>query len=107
MSIDANLYEGELTVALSGTGAPAGQVTMTPAALAYDASPGQVSNLPQVLVGATSGLFPVDVSNSGTSRIAITSLSITPPFSIATNSSGLAYLAAQSDCQVQLAFTPT
>ena len=107
MTISVNVYGGQVTVALSGTGAPAGVVTLTPAAISFDPSPTQASSAPPVLLGTTSGLFPVAVGNSSGSPTPITSISITPPFSIASNSCGTASLAAQTDCQIQLAFTPT
>jgi hypothetical protein len=107
MTISANVYGGQLTVALSGTGAAAGVVTLTPAAIGFDPSPSQTSSSPAVLVGTTSGLFPVAVGNSSGAPIPITSISITPPFTIATNSCGTSSLAAQTDCQIQLAFSPT
>ena len=97
MTIGANVYGGQLSVSLSGTGAPAGLVTLNPAAIVFDPSPAQSSNAPQVLVGTVSGLFPVDVTNQSSARVAISSLSITPPFSITSNSCGLGYLSAPSD----------
>ncbi|MGA2539015.1 MAG: choice-of-anchor D domain-containing protein, partial [Terracidiphilus sp.] len=106
MTISANVSGGQLTVSLSGTGAPAGVVTLTPSAISFDPSPSQVSNSPPVLVNTTSGLFPVSVGNSGGAAIPIASITITPPFTIATNSCGTASLAALTDCQMQLAFTP-
>lgn len=107
MTINANLYGGQLTVALGGTGAPAGQVTVTPSTVSFDPAPGQTSTSPPVLVGTTSGLFQVEVANRGGSPIPVTSVSITPPFSIASNSCGVISLAAETDCQVKLTFIPT
>jgi len=107
MTIGANLYGGQLTVALGGIGAPAGTVTLTPANIGFDPAPGQSSTSPPVVVGATSGLFQIEVANSGATPVPVTSFSITPPFSIASNSCGVTSLAAATECQVQLVFTPT
>ena len=107
MTVSANVYGGQLTVALSGTGTAAGVVTLTPPTLSFDAGPGRTSASPPVAVGATSGLFQVEAGNSGAAAIPITSLSITPPFAIASNACGTTQLVAGADCQIQLTFTPT
>ncbi len=107
MTIFANVYGGQLTVALSGTGSAAGAVTLSPAAISFDPQPGQSSASPPVAAGTTSGLFQVQAGNSGSTAIPITGISVTPPFSIASNSCGTTSLAADADCQLQLAFTPT
>jgi hypothetical protein len=107
MTISANVSGGQLPVALSGAGAASGTVTLTPAAITFDPAPGQTSNSPPVPVGTTSGLFQVEAGNSGATPIPISSISVTPPFSIASNSCGTVSLAADTDCQIQLAFTPT
>jgi hypothetical protein len=106
MTIYANVYGGQLSVALSGTGAAAGVVTLTPAAISFDGAPGQTSASPPVAVGTTSGLFQVEAGNSGTTAVSISSVSITGPFAIAANSCGTSSLAADTDCQIQLTFTP-
>jgi hypothetical protein len=107
MTISANVNGGELTVALSGTATAAGTVTLTPAAISFDPSPGQSSASPPVEVGTPSGEFQVEAGNSGGSPIPITSISITPPFTIASNACGTTSLAADTDCQLELVFTPT
>jgi hypothetical protein len=107
MIIYANVYGGQLVVALSGTGSAAEAVTLSPAAISFDPAPGQTSASPPVAVGTTSGLFQVEAGNSGSTAVSITSVSITPPFAIASNSCGTTSLAADTDCQMQLTFTPT
>ncbi len=99
MTIFANVYGGQLTVDLSGTGAPAGVVNLTPATVAFG----------QVEVGATSAPLQVTVANSSAAPIPISSLSVTPPFSIPPNgnSCGTTSLAPNTDCQVQVEFAPT
>jgi hypothetical protein len=107
MIIYANVYGGQLAVALSGTGTAAEAVTLSPAAISFDPAPGQTSASPPVAVGTTSGLFQVEAGNSGGTAVSITSVSITPPFAIASNSCGTTSLAADTDCQMQLTFMPT
>jgi hypothetical protein len=108
MTIYANVYGGQLpTVELSGTGTPAGLVTLTPSTISFDPSPGQSSQLPPVLVGAASGSQQVQAGNSGTASISITNIAIASPFTIATNGCGAGTLAPGADCQLMLAFTPT
>jgi hypothetical protein len=97
MTIFANVYGGQLTVDLTGTGAPAGIVSLTPASVPFG----------QVEVGATSLSLPVTAMNNGTAAIPISSISITPPFVLLSNSCGTTSLAASSDCGLEVEFTPT
>jgi len=107
VTLSANVYGGQLTVSFSGTGTATGPVSLAPAAISFDPSPGQTSNSPPVAVGATSGLFQVAAGNSSLTPVPITSLFITPPFAIASNTCGATQLAASADCQLQLTFSPT
>ena len=97
MTIYANVYGGQLTVDLNGTGAAAGVVTLTPSTVSFG----------QVEVGTTSTPLPVTVANSSAAAIPISSVSITAPFAIASNACGTTSLAANSDCQVNVEFAPT
>ncbi len=97
MTINANIGGGQLAVGLSGTGATAGVVSLTPLTVAFG----------QVAVGTTSALLQVQAANSGGAAVPITSVTITPPFTLATNSCGTTSLAADSSCQMQVAFAPT
>ncbi len=97
MTVSANIYAGQLTVDLSGTGTPAGEVTLTPGSLDFG----------QVLAGSTSKPSQVDVANNTSSPIPITSMNVTGPFKLASNACGTTELAAQSDCQLQIEFAPT
>ncbi len=72
MTIYANVYGGQLTVDLNGTGAAAGVVTLTPSTV----------NFGQVEAGTTSAPLPVTVANSSAAAIPISSVSITAPFAI-------------------------
>ncbi len=108
MTIYANVYGGQLAIVeLTGTGTPAGLVTLTPPTINFDPPPGQSSTLPPVLVGATSGTEQVEAGNSGTAAITISSIAITPPFIIASNKCGTSSLAVGADCQMLLTFAPT
>jgi len=84
-------------VALSGTGAAAGTVTMTPVSV----------NFGEVAVGTTSSPLPIAVANNGASAIPITNWGIGGPFMIFSNACGTTTLAANSSCQVALEFQPT
>ncbi|HUW80103.1 MAG TPA: choice-of-anchor D domain-containing protein, partial [Acidocella sp.] len=97
MIVSANVVGGQLTVNLSGTGTPAGVVTLTPA----------IASFGQVAVGATSSPILVEVGNSSSSAVSITSAAATAPFTVAGNSCGAGSLAAQTDCQVSVEFVPT
>jgi hypothetical protein len=97
MTIFANVYGGQLTVDLTGTGSPAGVVSLTPATV----------NFGQVEAGTTSAPLQVTAANSSAVAIPISSVSVTPPFVLAGNSCGTTSLAANTDCQVQVEFAPT
>jgi hypothetical protein len=97
MTIFADVYGGQLTVDLSGTGAPAGVISLTPSTVSFG----------QVEVGATSAPLPVTAANSSAVAIPIGSVTITPPFVILGNSCGATSLAPNTDCQVQVEFAPT
>jgi hypothetical protein len=108
MTIYANVYGGQLPyVEFSGTGTAAGLITLTPSTISFDPAPGQTSSLPPVLVGGPpSGTEQVEAGNSGTAAVSITSVTITPPFTISSNKCATS-LAAGADCQLLLAFAPT
>ncbi len=97
MTIYANVYGGQLTVDLTGTGAAAGAVSLTPASVPFG----------QVEVGTTSPPLSVTAANNGAAAIPITSVSITPPFVLLSNACGTTSLAASSDCALQVEFAPT
>jgi hypothetical protein len=97
MTVSANVYGGQLTVDLSGTGTPAGVASLTPATVSFGS----------IAVGTTSAPLQIEAGNSGSTAIPITSLTITPPFTISSNSCGTAALAADTDCQMTVEFTPS
>ncbi len=96
MTISANVYGGRLTVDLSGTGTPAGSVSLSPATLDFGSVP----------IGATSASQPVAAGNSG-AAVPIQSITVSAPFSIASNSCGTTSLAANTACQIEIQFAPT
>ncbi|HEY1255416.1 MAG TPA: choice-of-anchor D domain-containing protein [Terracidiphilus sp.] len=104
LTIYTNVAGGELTVTLSGTGAPSGAVSLTPSAinLNFNAS-GVATN--GILVGQSSGTQQVTASNSGSPALPFTS-AISGPFSIVTNSCGSS-IPADGSCNLTLTFTPT
>jgi hypothetical protein len=97
MIIYANVYGGQLSVELSGTGTPAGAVSLTPATVDFGA----------VEVGTTSSPLQVEAANNSGTPVPITGISISVPFTIASNACGTSTLAAETDCQVTVAFAPT
>ncbi len=96
MILSGNIYGGQLSVDLNGTGLPSGSVTLTPSSLSF----GEVAD------NSTSSSLPAQFINSGTATVAISSVSVTTPFEIASNSCGTS-LATNSSCQMEIAFAPT
>ena len=96
LTISANLTGANLTVTLSGTGAPSGVVSLSPATI----------NFGPVPVGSASGLLQVTAANSGLVAVAVNSVAITPPFAIVSNACGNS-LGAGSACQLMVDFAPT
>ena len=97
MTIYANVYGGQLTVDLTGTGSPAGVVTLSPASIPFG----------QLEVGTTSTPLPVSATNSSAMAVPISSVSVTPPFILAANACGTTSLTANSVCQLEVEFAPT
>jgi hypothetical protein len=97
MTIYANVYGGQLTVDLTGIGAPAGVVILAPATVTFG----------QVEVGTTSAPLQVTATNSGAAAIPVSSVVITPPFIPSSNSCGTTSLAPNSSCRLAVEFAPT
>jgi hypothetical protein len=97
LTIYGNVYGGQLTVELSGTGSVAGSVSLTPATVDFG----------PVEVGTTSKPLQVEAGNSSGTAVSIAGVSITSPFKIASNSCGTSTLAANTDCQVMVEFAPS
>lgn len=96
LAITANVYGGQITVDLTGTGLAAGVVTVNPTILDFGS----------VATGTNSASLPVAVSNAGSEAVLINSIAITAPFTIVSNSCGSSSLAANSVCGVQIGFAP-
>jgi hypothetical protein len=94
LTIGANIAGGELTVSLSGTGAPSGAITLSPATVAFGGWE----------LGTTSTPLPVTANNSGSLAVSFTS-AITGAFLIASNACSSSIPAAGS-CNLSLTFTP-
>lgn len=96
MIVYANVAGGQIAVSLTGTGTPAGVVTLAPAALAFG----------QVEWGTTSPSLSVTATNSSEAAVPIGNISITPPFVLVSNACGTTSLAPNSSCQLALEFAP-
>ena len=97
MILSANVNGGQLTVDMTGTGTPAGTVSLTPASVDFG----------PVEVGSTSAPLPIQAGNSGGAAVPISGVTVTTPFTIASNSCGAGSLAAGSSCQVEVEYAPT
>jgi hypothetical protein len=97
MTIYANIYGGQLSVDLNGTGTTASAVTLTPASESY----GQIEE------GTVSSPLTITVANSSLAPIPISSVSVSAPFVLSGNGCGTTSLAANTDCPLQVEFAPT
>jgi Abnormal spindle-like microcephaly-assoc'd, ASPM-SPD-2-Hydin len=82
---------------LSGVGAPPGVVSLAPTTIDFG----------QVKVGSTSAPLQITAENSGGTPVAITSVTVSGPFVLASNLCGTTTLAANADCQLTVEFQPT
>jgi hypothetical protein len=100
MIIYANIYGGQISVDLNGTGTAAEPVTLTPGTVSFG----------QITEGTVSAAQPIEVDNSNTAAVPISSLTVTAPFVLVSsgvsNPCGTSSLAANADCQLQVAFAP-
>ena len=94
LTMGANIAGGELTVQLSGTGAPSGAISLSPASVSFGGWE----------VGATSTALQVTANNSGSPAASFTS-AITGPFSIASNACG-GSVPAKASCNLTVTFMP-
>ncbi len=97
MIIYGNFSGGQLTVGMTGTGASAGVVSLTPGNVSFG----------QVEVGSTSTPLQVQAGNSGGTAVPISSVAVTSPFKISSNSCGTSSLTADTSCQILVEFAPT
>ena len=98
MIVYANIYGGQISVDLNGTGTAGGVVTLTPASI----------DLGQIAENTVSTSESITVQNSG-ALVSISKLTVSSPFKIPLNGNacGLSSLAASSDCTIQVEFAPT
>jgi hypothetical protein len=103
MTINANVYGGQLTVDLSGNSTLASKFTLNPSTLNFGGV--EINNA----TAAVASELSVTVANGGSSAVTITSISIAAPFSVASNSCGSAgsSIAAGNDCALTIEFAPT
>jgi hypothetical protein len=97
MSVNANVYGGQLTVDMAGTGSPAGVVSLTPVTIDFG----------QIELGSASTPLQVQAINTSGTAVPISGVTVTSPFAMASNSCGTTTLAANASCQVLVTFTPT
>ena len=98
MTIYANIYGGQLSVDLNGTGTAAGLVTLSPAVLSF----GQVEAGSQPWKSLS-----ISVANGANTAVSVTSLTVTAPFVISSNSCGASSLAPSNPCELQIEFAPS
>jgi hypothetical protein len=91
-----NVSGGQVSVALSGTGTSSSGITLLPS----------VVNFGSVALGQTSTALQITVENATSAAVPVTSAAVTAPFVLTTNACGSS-LAANSDCEMLIAFAPT
>ena len=97
MTVPANVYGGQITVDLNGTGLPGGNITIDPASLFFDTTQ----------VGSTSAAESITLTNKAASAVTIANVATAAPFAIATNTCNTGTLAPNGACQISVTFTPT
>jgi hypothetical protein len=115
MTVSANVYGGQLTVALSGTGTPGGSVILyclTSTTICPQINFDQALSGPTLINTPEASLtpLPVTLENTGTTAITITSIVASAPFGIVSPDSCLGSgdaLAAGAACQIKVIFDPT
>jgi hypothetical protein len=96
MTIYGNVYGGQVTVDLTGTGTAAtGSVALSPNPVDFN----------PVEVGATSPPLIVNVANSDATPLSLASVAATAPFLVSNNPCGSS-VAADGSCQIQIEFAP-
>ena len=96
LTIYANVTGGQATVALTGTGTPAANITLTPSALTFAAT----------IVNQTSAVQNITVSNTGGTAATLQTPVITGDFTISANTCGPT-LGPSTGCTLSIAFKPT
>ncbi|WP_058188130.1 beta strand repeat-containing protein [Terracidiphilus gabretensis] len=96
LTVSGSITGGSLTASLTGTGIPAGSVTIAPGVLAFG----------DVEVGSQSSAQSLTAQNANSTPLTVTSLVVTPPFVLISNGCG-ASIAPTSDCALSVGFNPT
>ncbi len=97
MTIFGNIYGGQISVDLNGTGTAAAPVNLSPTTVSFD----------QIKEGTISPPQSVVVANGNSVAVPISSLAVTAPFVLLSNGCGTTSLAGSSDCEIQVEFAPT
>ncbi len=96
LTVFANIPGGQLTASLTGTGAAAPAIVLTPSAL----------NFGSVLNGVTSPVQYMTISNTGGATVTLQTPKITGDFALSANTCG-ASLQPNYGCTVGITFTPS
>jgi hypothetical protein len=96
LKVIGSISGGSLTASLTGTGIPAGAITITPGVLTFGS----------VQVGSQSSAQQLTTQNASSASLAVTSLTVTPPFVLVSNGCGTS-IAGSSDCSLSVGFNPT
>jgi len=96
LTVVANISGGQQSVALAGSGTTQSAIAVLPNSVAFA----------DQQVGTTSSAQQVTVSNTGGSSVALTSESVTGPFSISINSCSSS-LDSNTGCTLAIVFQPT
>jgi len=96
LTVSGNIAGGQQTVSLSGTGTTQSAIEVLPNAVVFGGQP----------INTTSAAQQVTISNTSNSAIALTSESVTGPFTIHINSCA-GTLAPNTGCTLAIVFQPT
>jgi len=96
LTVYANVSGGQATVALTGVGTAAADITLNPVALGFGAT----------IVNQSAAAQIITLNNTGGTTAALQSPVITGDFSISANTCG-ATLGASTACSLSVVFTPT
>jgi hypothetical protein len=102
LTVSANVQGGQLSAALGGTGLAPGDIKLKPTVLNFDSA---LSG--PTAVGTISKPLSITVENSGGTAVPVTSATVSGPFVMSSNVCATKSLAANSDCQLTVAFQPT
>ena len=96
LTVSGSITGGSLTASLTGTGIPAGSVTIAPGVLSFG----------NVEVGSQSSSQALTAQNANSTPLTVTGLAVTPPFVLISNGCGTS-IAPTSDCALSVGFNPT